>query len=135
MAKRVEQILERHGKLGDDLYALMPKQYRPDPAKGESWDPHKDIRTGDLIRGVWRWAICEVARCHDCLIDLTAMLMMKADDAKRNATPIEAVDNPDGLDNLEVNQGDPEAAEAEPADQAGSDGHRELGPIDTANRL
>jgi hypothetical protein len=112
MAKRIRQLLGRHNKFGDDLYALMPKQYRPDPAKGETWDPREDIETGDLTRGMWRWAICEVARCHDCLIDVTAYLMMKADDAKRNATPIDAVDGPTDSDDLDDLPGDQNATDA-----------------------
>ncbi len=49
MARKVRRLLERHDKLGGDLYKLMPKQYVPDPAKGECWDSEFTEAEGSLL--------------------------------------------------------------------------------------
>jgi hypothetical protein len=98
MAKQMQQLLARHSKLCDDIWRLMPKHYIPDPNKGERWDSEFAEAEGSLLACTWRKVIHDLVCSNKWLLDLTVLLDMKADDAKRHATPFEATDLPNCLD-------------------------------------
>jgi hypothetical protein len=116
MAKRVRLILERHQQLGDELWKVMPKQYVPDQAKGERWDSEFAEAEGSTLACLWRRAVHEFANAHEWLADLTAYLLVRADEAERNAK-VEADDTADDPgDDADQPESPPEFAECRTPD-------------------
>lgn len=84
MLKRVTRILERHGKLAEELRELMPKQYLPGP--GEGWDYPKNLEEwGDDMMRSWRKAVFEIGWPAEYLEDLIFLLQLKVEKIEQNA--------------------------------------------------
>ncbi|MCC7476716.1 MAG: hypothetical protein IT425_15105 [Pirellulales bacterium] len=76
MAKRVQQLLERHTKLAEELRRLG-KYHEPTP--GKRWDlevPGGDV---DPLPALWRAAIFKVNCAQDSIEDLLCFLELKVD--------------------------------------------------------